>query len=110
MVRSKNDKSPRIDRDWEKSRKVNALISLKDVMVRELPSSLEDGDMDELSVCTDPPNQDSTRVNWKIRILDHQKILIEVLHSRLVIAQNLTENNITTGPNQYRFTQTFLDG
>ena len=28
----------------------------------------------------------------------------------LAIYQGLTGNNITTGPNQYRFTQTFLKG
>ena len=42
--------------------------------------------------------------------MDHPKNLIKVLRVRLVIAQGLTGNNITTGPNQYRFTITFLDG
>ena len=42
--------------------------------------------------------------------MDHQKNLIEVLRARLTIAQGLTGNNITTGPNQYHLTQTFLDG
>ena len=46
----------------------------------------------------------------KILILDHPKNLIGVLRARLAIAQGLTGNNITTGPNQYRFTRTFLDG
>ena len=36
--------------------------------------------------------------------------LLEVLCARLAISQGLTGNNITTGPNQYRFAQTFLDG
>ena len=35
---------------------------------------------------------------------------MEVLRTRIVIAKGLTGNNITTGPNQYRFTRTFLDG
>ena len=30
--------------------------------------------------------------------------------TRLAIAQGFTSNNITKGPNQYRFTRTFLDG
>ena len=56
--------------------------------------------MGELSVRTDPSNEDSTCVNGKIRILGHPKNLIEVLRAMLEIAQGLTGNNITTGPNQ----------
>ena len=79
-------------------------------MVKELPSSPEDGDMRKMSVRTDSTNEDLTRVKQKIHILDHPKNLIEVLRARLSIAQGLTGNNITTGPNKYRFTRTFLDG
>ena len=79
-------------------------------MVKELPLSLEDGEMRELSVCTDPTNEDSTRVKRKTRILDNPKNLIEVLHARIAIAQGLTWNKITMGPNQYHFNWTFLDG
>ena len=74
-----------------------------------MSSPLEDGGMRKLSVRTDPSNEDSNRIKRKILILDHPKNLIEVLHARLAIAQGLTGNSITTGPNQYRFTQTFLD-
>ena len=42
--------------------------------------------------------------------MDHLKKLVEVLRARLAIAQGLTGNNIIMGPNQYRFTRTFLDG
>ena len=40
----------------------------------------------------------------------HPKNLIEVLRERLAIEKGLAGNDITTGPNQYRFTRTFLDG
>ena len=109
MARSKKDKSPQIYHDWKKGGKVNAPISLEGLLVKELPLSLEDGDMRELSVCTDPTNEDSTRVKQKIRILDHPKNLIEVLRARLAISQGLTRNDITMGPNQYHFIRTFLD-
>ena len=79
-------------------------------MVKEVPSSLEVGDICELSVLTDPTNEDSTRIKRKIRILDHPKNLIEVLCARLAIDQAFTGNNKKTGMNQYRFNQTFLDG
>ena len=69
-------------------------------MVKELPLSLEDGNMRELSVRTDPTNEDLTRVKKKIRISDHPENLLEVLRARLAIAQGLTGNNITTGTNQ----------
>ena len=62
------------------------------------------------SVISDSENEDSTSIKWKIRILDHPKNLIKFLRARLVISQGLTGNNITPGPNQYRFTRTFLDG
>ena len=68
-------------------------------MEKEVQSSLQDGDICELSVLADPSNEDSTRIKRKIRILDHPKNLIEVLRARLAIAQGLTGNNITTGPN-----------
>ena len=59
---------------------------------------------------TDTTNGDSTRVKQKIRILDNLKNVLEVLRTRLTIAQGLTGNSITIGPNQYCFTRTFLDG
>ena len=58
----------------------------------------------------DTENEDSTRIKRKIRILDHPKNLTLVLHARTAIGQGKTGNKITTEPNQYRFTQTFLDG
>ena len=79
-------------------------------MVKELPSSLEYGDMRKLTVRTDLSNEDSTCIKQKIRILDHPKNLIDVLRARLAISQVLTGNNITTRPNQYCSTRTFLDG
>ena len=61
------------------------------------------------SVLSDPSNEQSTKIKRKIRILYHPKNIIEVLHARLAIKKGLTCNAITTGPNQYRFTRTFLD-
>ena len=65
-------------------------------MVKELPLSIEDGDMRELSVRTDPTNEDSTPIKQKTRILDHPKNLLEVLRAMLDIALGLTGNIITT--------------
>ena len=79
-------------------------------MVKELPVSLDGGNMRKLSVRTDPTNEDLTRVKRKICILDHPKNFKEVPRARLAISPGLTGKKITTGPNQYRFTQTFLDG
>ena len=50
MTSSKNDNSTKVNHDWTKARKVNAQISLKDLMVKELSSSLEDGDMRKMPV------------------------------------------------------------
>ena len=89
MARGEQVKSTRVNRDWTKARKLTVPISLKCLMGKEVQFSLE---------------------GVSIRILDHPKNLIEVLRARLPIAQGLNRNNITTGPNQYRFTQAFLDG
>ena len=85
-------------------------MSLEDSMVNQLPLSLEDGDTSELSVLADPTDEDSTRVKRKIRISDHPKNFLVVIRERLAIDRSLTGNNITTGPNRYGFTRTFLDG
>ena len=100
MACSKKDKSTRVNHYWTKSRKVNAPISLGDLMVKELSSSLEDGEIREMSVLTYSTNEDSTRIKQKIRIVDNPKNLIEVIRARLTISQRLTGKNITTGPNQ----------
>ena len=42
--------------------------------------------------------------------MDNPKNLLEVIHARLAISQDLTGNNNTTRQNQYRFNRTFLDG
>ena len=104
MAHGEQVKSTRVNRYWTKAINVTALIGLKYLILKEVQSSQEDGAIRELSVLSDPENEDSTRIKRKIRILDHPKNLIEVLRARLAIAQGLTGNNITTGPNQYRFT------
>ena len=110
MACGEQGKSTRVNRDWTKARKVTAPISFEELMEKEVQPSLEDGAIRKLSVLADPSNEDSTRIKRKIRILDHNKKLTEVLRPRLVIDQGLTCNNITTGTNQYRFTWNFLDG
>ena len=110
MARGEQGNSTRLNRDWTKKRSgIAAPISLKDLMEKEVQSSTQDGAICELSVLADPTNKHSTKIKKKIRILDHPKNLIEVLHARLVITKGLTGNNITTGHNQYRFTRNFLD-
>ena len=110
MPRHEQEKSSQNGRGWTKARKVTAPISMEDLMVKELPVSLDDGDMRKLSFRKDPTNEDLNRVKRKIRILDHLKKLLGVLPARLTIDQGLTGKNITTGPNQYHFTQTLFDG
>ena len=73
-------------------------------MVKELPVSLDDGDMRKILVGIDPTNKYLTSFKQKTPILYHPENLLEVLRVRLAIAQILNGNNITTVPNQYRFT------
>ena len=41
--------------------------------------------------------------------MDHPKNIIEALRAKLAIEKGLVGNAITTEPNQYHFTRTFLD-
>ena len=108
---SEQVKSPQPSCDGPKKRSgTSAPTSLEDLMEKEVQSSTQDGAICELLVLADPSNGQSTKIKWKIRILDHPKNLIEVLRARLAIEKGITGNAITTGPNQYRFTRTFLDG
>ena len=109
MPRHEREKSPQNNRGWTKERKVNAPIIIEELMVKELPLSLDNSGMRKLSVHTDPANEDSTHIK-KNSHFGPPKNLLEVLRTMLVITQGLTVNNITMGPNQYRFTRTFLDG
>ena len=97
---SEQAKSARSSRDTLKKRSItSAPISLEDLMDKEVLSSSQDGTIRELSVLSDPSNEQSTKIKQKIRILDHPKNLIEVLRARLAIEKGLIGNAITTGPN-----------
>ena len=110
-MRSKQAKSTRCIRDTlKKSSSTSAPISLEDLMDKQVMSSSQDGIIRELSVLANPSNEHSTKIKQKIRILDHPKNLIEVFQAQLAIEKGLLGNAITTGPNKYRFTKTFLDG
>ena len=110
-MRSEQGKSARPRRDEPKKRSgTSAPISLEDFMEKEVQSSTQDGAIHEFSVLADPSNEHSTKIKQKIRILDHPNNLIKVLWARISIKKGLTDNAITTGPNQYCFAKTFLDG
>ena len=79
-------------------------------MDKEMLSSSQDGDIRELSVLSDPSNENRTKIKQKIRILAHPNNLIEVLRARLAIEKGLIGNAITTGRNGFCFTRTFLKG
>ena len=110
-MRIEQVKSAQPSRDGPKKRSgTSSPISLEDLIEKEVQSSTQDSAIRELSVLADPTNEQSTKIKQKIRILDHPKNLIEVLRARLAIEKGISGNAITTGPNQYRFTRTFLDG
>ena len=95
MARIKKDKSTRVNPDWKKTIEINAPISTEDLIIKEVALSRENSEIRELSVLTDPANEDSTRIKLKIHILDHPKNLIEFLCARLAINNSLSGNNIT---------------
>ena len=110
-MHSEQVKSAQPSCDGPKKRSgTSAPISLEELMEKEVQSSTQDGAIRELSVLADPSNKQSTTIKRKIRILDHPKNLINVPRARLATEKGLAGNAIATGPNQYRFTRTFLDG
>ena len=79
-MRSEQVKSAQPSRDRPKKRSgTSAAISLEDLMEKEVQSPTQDGTIRELSVLSEPSNEQSTKIKRNIRILDHPKNLIEVL-------------------------------
>ena len=110
-MRSDQAMSSRSSRDEPKKHSSTiAPISLEDLMDKEMVSSSQDGEIRELSVLSDPSNEKSTKIKQRIKILAHPKNLMEVLWDRLAIKKGLIGNAITTGPNGFCFTRTFLEG
>ena len=110
-MRTEQAKSSRSSRgEAKKHTSTIAPISLEDLMDKEMLSSSQDGEIHELSVLSNPSNEKSTKIKQRIRILEHSKNLIKVLRDRLAIEKGLIDNAITTGPNGFCFTRTFLGG
>ena len=110
-MRSEQAKSSRSSHDAPKKRSsTSAPISLEDLMDKEVLLSSQDGDIRDLLVLSDPSNKKSTKIKQRIRLLDHPKNLIEVLRARPAIEKDLIGNAITTVPNKFCFTRTFLEG
>ena len=79
-MRSEQEKSTQPSREsLKKMSSTPAPISLEDLMDKEVMSSSQVGAIRELLVLAGPSNKHSTKIKWKIRILDHPKNLIEVL-------------------------------
>ena len=85
-MRSEQAKSARSSHDALKKRSsTSAPISLEDLMDKEVLSSSQDSAVCELSVLSDPSNEQSTNIKQKIHMLDHPNNLIEVLRAQLAI-------------------------
>ena len=84
MARGDQGKSTQLNRYCTKARKgITAPISLEDLMEKEVQFFLQDGAIPELSVLTDPSNEDSNCIKQNIPILDHPEYLIKVLRARI---------------------------
>ena len=68
-MRSEQAKSERPNLDTlKKKSSTSAPISLEDLMGKEVMSSSQDGTIRELSVLSDPSNEQSTKIKQKIRL------------------------------------------
>ena len=59
---------------------------------------------------TDPTNEASPRIKRRFKPLDNPETVLEVLRGILVIKEGVIGNNVTTGPLQYQYWRTCLDG
>jgi hypothetical protein len=108
MKHSKQNESPRTSKGWSKGREFP--ITIEDVLAKETPLIKEDENVRELTIRTDPTNEESPRITRRIKVLDNPTNVLEVLKTRQAIREGLTGNAITTGPNQYRYVRVFLEG
>ena len=105
---SKKDRSSRVNNYWPKGRVVP--FSIEDVLEKRDQTHKDSEEMRELTIRTDPTDDTSLRIKQRIKVLDNPDRVLDVLKAREAIKEGLVGNNITTGPNQYRYTRSFLAG
>ena len=105
---SRKEKSGRTPNDWQKGRVVP--ISIKDVLEKRESVNKDSEEMRELTIRTDPTDENSLRIKRRIKVLDNPTRVLDVLKAREAIKEGLVGNHITQGPNQYRYTRSFLAG
>jgi hypothetical protein len=88
---------------FSKSPKDNLLVKnrlgpiiIVDILARATRISNSDYVIREMEVRTDPLNEASPRIKWKIRPLDNPSSVLEVLCGILVNKEGVTGNNVTT--------------
>jgi hypothetical protein len=64
----------------------------------------------DMEMRTDPTNEASPRIKRRFKPLDNPESILEVLRGILVIKEGVIGNNVTTGPLQYQYWHTCLDG
>jgi hypothetical protein len=117
MKHSKRESSSRGHKGFSKSPKDNLSVNhrhgpiiIEDILARATRLSKSDAVIREMEVRTEPANEASPRIKRKFRPLDNPSSVIEVLRAILVIKEGVAGNNVTTGPLQYQYWRTCLDG
>ena len=117
MKHSKRESTTRGHKGFSKSPKDNPTVKnrlgpiiIEDILARAVRMSKSDYVIREMEVRTDPLNEASPRIKRKFRPLDNPSSVLEVLRGILVIKEGVTGNNVTTGPLQYQYWRTCLEG
>jgi hypothetical protein len=117
MKHSKRESTTRGHKGFSKSPKDNLSVKnrlgpiiIEDILARAVRMSKSDYVIREMEVRTDPLNEASPRIKRKFRPLDNPSSVLEVLRGILVIKEGVTGNNVTTGPLQYQYWRTCLEG
>jgi hypothetical protein len=86
------------------------------IMIEEILTSVlskiskTDMSIREMEMRTDPTNEASPRIKQRFKPLDNPETVLEVLRGILVIKEGVIGNNVTTGPLQYQYWRSCLDG
>ena len=114
MKHSKREKTTRGQKGFSKGKndsfKRQGPIMIEEILTSVAKISKTDMSIREMEMRTDPTNDASPRIKRRFKPLDNPETVLEVLRGILVIKEGVIGNNVTTGPLQYQYWRTCLDG
>jgi hypothetical protein len=114
MKHSTKEKTPRTQKGFSKGKNQDfkrlGPIMIEEILTDAVPFSKQDTSIREMMIRTDPTNDSSPIIKRRFKPLDNPENVLEVLQGILVIKEGVIGNNVTTGPLQYAFWRSCLEG